>query len=137
MMKRQKKILGYHHEHRHGYVVQDLQAKSAFLARNVIFRESEKFSLKSDSEVSFNDFPDSEEPNQRQYPNETVVRQQITAGPIVPSNQTASQEGVSQQLNRENESRDKDSEVEGSVPQRENNPSSISSCKLEARLEPK
>ena len=85
------KFSGYD-EHSPGYNVQKLQARTALVAGNKIFRESEKVSLKSDSQLSFNDFPDIEQLSLRQNPIETEVREQITDGQTIPSDQTASHE---------------------------------------------
>ena len=71
-----------------------------------------KVSLKSDSEVAFNEFPDNEELSLRQNPIETEVREQITDGQTVTSDQPASHGSVPQQLKHENESRESNSDAE-------------------------
>ena len=72
------------------------QTKTAFVGRIVIFKEFETVSLKSDSEVAFNDFSDIEELSLRQNPFETEVRKQIADGQTVPSDQTTCHDSVLQ-----------------------------------------
>ena len=102
--------------------MRDLQKNAAFVARNVIFKESEIGSLKSVSEVGFNDFPNNEEElSLRQNPNEAEGREHITHGQIVPPAQAASHGSVLQQLKQKNESGDN-----GSWQQRANTQTSSS-----------
>ena len=75
--------------------MQDSQAKSAFNATHVnILKEREIVSLKSDSKVGFNDFPDIGELHLRQNLIETEFREQITHGQTVASDQPVSHESV-------------------------------------------
>ena len=90
-----------------------------FVAKKVIFQESELVSLTSVTEIGFNDFPEMEDLTLRQNPIETEDREHFIDGLIVPSDQSASHESVSQQLKHENESRRSDSEAEKKMPQGE------------------
>ena len=101
----------------------------------MISMENWKISLKSDSEVGFNDFPDIEELILRQNTIETEVWEQITDGQTVRSEQAASHEGVLQQLNHKNESTESDAQAEASVPQTKNTQISNSSNNLKARFQ--
>ena len=64
------------------------------------FEEREIVSVKSDSEVEFNDFTAIEHLSLRQNPIDTEVWEQITDGQTVPKDKTASHESLLQQLNR-------------------------------------
>ena len=92
--------------------------------------------MESDSDVDFNNFPDIEKVCPLQYPIETEVRQQITDGHTIPSDQMVSHEGVSKQLKHEKESRESDCAAEGSLLWSKYIQNSNSSCKVEIHLEP-
>ena len=93
--KARKKILS-NDERSPGYYVQHSQTMTMFVAKKVIFQENEIVSSTSVTEIGINDFPEMEDLNLRQNPIETEDREQIIDGLIVPSDQSASHESVSQ-----------------------------------------
>ena len=98
--------------------MQDLQMKTAFVNRNVFFKEIEIVSLKSDYGIGFDEFGKSEEQVFRQITVETEFREQLNDSHTVPSDQAALHESVLQQLKRASESKDMDSEAEGNMPRK-------------------
>ena len=116
--------------------MRDLQTRTNFVARKVIFKETELISSKSGSEIVFNIFRETEELNWRQKPLETEVREQITDSQRVPSAQATSHENVLHQLKHENESRDGNSDAKESEPQKKTQSKFNFSYNLAAHLEP-